>query len=65
MSKKTVAAPKGFHWMKSGKVNGVFAEFYRVLKKGGILGVVEHRANKKSKTKPHPEPLKYHDISDQ
>lgn len=36
------------NWDKAGKAKEVFKEFYRVLKDGGILGVVEHRASKKS-----------------
>lgn len=37
------------NWMSAGKEREVFQEFFRVLKPGGILGVVEHRA---STTKP-------------
>jgi predicted methyltransferase len=40
------------NWQKAGKAQEVFNEFYRVLKKGGILGVVEHRANPKMKKDP-------------
>ena len=32
------------NWMKDGTVKKVFQEFFKVLKPGGILGVVEHRA---------------------
>lgn len=32
------------NWAKSGKSEAVFASFYKALKPGGILGVVEHRA---------------------
>ncbi len=32
------------NWAKSGKAEAVFASFYKALKPGGILGVVEHRA---------------------
>lgn len=32
------------NWMKDGKAEVVFKEFYKALKPGGILGVVEHRA---------------------
>ncbi len=43
------------NWMKSGKAEEAFKEFYRVLKKGGMLGVVEHRANAQSKKDPKAE----------
>jgi predicted methyltransferase len=33
------------NWIKSGQVASVFNAMYRVLKPGGILGVVEHRNN--------------------
>ncbi|EKF74116.1 hypothetical protein A11A3_09867 [Alcanivorax hongdengensis A-11-3] len=32
------------NWAKAGNTDAVFASFYRALKPGGILGVVEHRA---------------------
>lgn len=32
------------NWAKSGKAEAAFASFYKALKPGGILGVVEHRA---------------------
>lgn len=32
------------NWRKSGQAAGMFEGFYNVLKPGGILGVVEHRA---------------------
>ncbi len=32
------------NWMKSGDGEQAFAAFYALLKKGGVLGVVEHRA---------------------
>ncbi|MCV6613681.1 MAG: methyltransferase [Cellvibrionaceae bacterium] len=32
------------NWMKAGYAEKAFAEFYAMLKPGGILGVVEHRA---------------------
>jgi predicted methyltransferase len=36
------------NWMAAGKEDVAFSAFYKVLKKGGILGVVEHRALKDS-----------------
>lgn len=33
------------NWMKAGYVDTVFAAMFRALKPGGVLGVVEHRAN--------------------
>lgn len=33
------------NWMKSGNADTAFRKFYAALKPGGILGVVEHRAN--------------------
>lgn len=33
------------NWAKAGKTNAVFQSFFNALKPGGILGVVEHRAN--------------------
>ena len=32
------------NWAKAGKAEAVFASFFKALKPGGILGVVEHRA---------------------
>lgn len=32
------------NWMKAGSVDAVFAAMFQVLKPGGILGIVEHRA---------------------
>jgi len=34
------------NWRMSKQAEGMFKAFYAVLKKGGTLGVVEHRANK-------------------
>ena len=36
------------NWMAAGKEDVAFRAFYKVLKKGGLLGVVEHRASKDS-----------------
>jgi predicted methyltransferase len=33
------------NWMPRGYTEGMFAQFYKALKPGGILGVVEHRGN--------------------
>ncbi len=40
------------NWMKAGKLKQVLASFNKVLKPGGILGIVEHRANNKTKQDP-------------
>lgn len=32
------------NWLKAGTAQEVFAAFYRALKPGGVLGIVEHRA---------------------
>lgn len=32
------------NWRSAGQVDGMFKGFYKVLKPGGVLGVVEHRA---------------------
>lgn len=45
---------RNFHnWMGAGQANEALKEFYRALKPGGILGIVEHRAkmNKKQDKK--------------
>ncbi len=34
------------NWRKAGQAEGMFKGFFAVLKPGGVLGVVEHRANK-------------------
>lgn len=36
------------NWMKDGNTQAMFETFYRVLKPGGVLGVVEHRAAPKT-----------------
>lgn len=33
------------NWIRYGGIEEIFQSFYRVLKKGGVLGVVQHRAN--------------------
>lgn len=40
------------NWTKQGKAKEAFMEFFRVLKPGGYLGVVEHRENPKAKYDP-------------
>lgn len=40
------------NWMAAGKEQAAFEAFYKALKPGGILGVVEHRADAKSKKDP-------------
>ena len=37
------------NWMMDGKEKDVFAAVYKALKPGGVFGVVEHRAGKKTK----------------
>lgn len=32
-------------WVGDGSIDAMLTEFYRVLKKGGVLGIVQHRAN--------------------
>ena len=34
------------NWIRYGGIEEAFKSFHRVLKKGGVLGVVQHRANK-------------------
>ena len=34
------------NWIRFGNIKDVYKSFHRVLKKGGTLGVVQHRANK-------------------
>lgn len=33
------------NWRMAGQAESMFKSFYKVLKPGGVLGVVEHRAN--------------------
>jgi len=40
------------NWMKNGTADKVFQAMYKVLKPGGILGVVEHRGNNTSPQDP-------------
>ncbi len=40
------------NWMARGNAQEAFNAFYKALKPGGILGVVEHRANPKSRRDP-------------
>ncbi len=39
------------NWLRYGGIEDIYAAFYRVLKPGGILGVVQHRATKGSDPK--------------
>ena len=39
------------NWIKYGGVENIYQAFHRVLKKGGILGVVQHRANHENNVK--------------
>jgi predicted methyltransferase len=40
------------NWMKDGKLKEVLASFYKALKPGGILGIVEHRTRSNKKQDP-------------
>lgn len=40
------------NWMKAGKLKKVLESFNKVLKPGGVLGIVEHRASNKVKQDP-------------
>lgn len=41
------------NWMANGQAQAVFDAMYRVLKPGGVLGVVEHRARSDEPQDPH------------
>ena len=41
------------NWMKSGQAETVFKAMHKVLKKGGILGLVEHRSSAETNHDPH------------
>jgi predicted methyltransferase len=43
------------NWMGDGQADAVFAAMYRVLKPGGVLGVVEHRASADKPQDPKAE----------
>lgn len=43
------------NWMSRGTTDAMFRSFYEVLKPGGILGVVEHRANTDEPQDPKAE----------
>ena len=43
------------NWIRYGGFEEIYAAFYRVLKPGGILGVVQHRANKDADAKKSAE----------
>jgi predicted methyltransferase len=32
------------NWLKEGTADAIFASFFKALKRGGVLGLVEHRA---------------------
>jgi predicted methyltransferase len=40
------------NWMANGSESAAFQSFFKALKPGGVLGVVEHRENSKKKTDP-------------
>ncbi len=40
------------NWMAGGSAQEAFNSFFRALKRGGVLGVVEHRADPKTKMDP-------------
>jgi predicted methyltransferase len=41
------------NWMSEGTERAAFQAFYKALKPGGVLGIVEHRANPKQKRDKH------------
>jgi predicted methyltransferase len=43
------------NWIRYGGIEDIYAAFHRVLKPGGVLGVVQHRANKGSDPKESAE----------
>jgi len=43
------------NWIRYGGIEHIYAAFYRVLKPGGTLGVVQHRANKGADAKQTAE----------
>jgi predicted methyltransferase len=43
------------NWIRYGGIEHIYAAFYRVLKPGGTLGVVQHRANKGADVKQTAE----------
>lgn len=50
------------NWMGAKAEKEMFKEFFRALKPGGTLGVVEHRANPKGKTDPKSGYVKEADV---
>lgn len=50
------------NWMRDGGEVAAFKSFYKVLKPGGTLGVVEHRANPKQKRDPKSGYVREQDV---